>query len=207
MFPVVPPSGQMSTCSLHKKYSTLWQHKNVNIGWFSKNQRRDYIQYRWPWHSCYHRDKIYDCNGILLKTRSERYWSSFSRSPMFSRFSISFLMPLIQDCASSADSATRSRLPLRPRKTSVKHRSAGNSSAMLSSTSDWWPSRIASTSLTETGHKDGDRMENWALKKKQSVINHEARWATVWSPSGDHHKINNNEISKNSITLFWRRLR
>lgn len=91
---------------------------------------------------------------------SEGYWSSFSRSPMFSRFSISFLMPLIQDCASSADSATRSRLPLRPRKTSVKHRSAGNSSAMLSSTSDWCPSRIASRSLTETGHKDRHRMEN-----------------------------------------------
>lgn len=86
--------------------------------------------------------------------QSKRYWSNRSRSPMFSRFSISFLMPLIQDCASSADSATRSRLPLRPRKTSVKHRSAGNSSAMLSRTSDWWPSRIVSTSLTETAHKD-----------------------------------------------------
>lgn len=69
---------------------------------------------------------------------------------MFSRFSISFLMPLIQDCASSAVSATRSKLFLRPRKTNVKHRSAGNSSAMLRRTSDWWPSRIVSTSLTET---------------------------------------------------------
>lgn len=109
--------------------------------------------------------------GTWLKALSEGYWSSFSRSPMFSRFSISFLMPLIQDCASSADSATRSRLPLRPRKTSVKHRSAGNSSAMLSSTSDWWPSRIASTSLTETGRKGQHRMENWVIfSEKQSVM-------------------------------------
>lgn len=111
---------------------------------------------------CKPANHIEGIDGMLLKTLSERYWSSFSRSPMFSRFSISFLMPLIQDCASSADSATRSRLPLRPRKTSVKHRSAGNSSAMLSRTSDWWPSRIASTSLTETGHKDQHRMANRA---------------------------------------------
>jgi len=88
------------------------------------------------------------------QTLSERYWSSFSRSPMFSWFSISVLMPRIQDWASSADSATRSRLPRRPRKTSVKHRSAGNSSARLRSTSDWCPSRMASTSLTETGQED-----------------------------------------------------
>lgn len=99
--------------------------------------------------------------------QSERYWSSFSCSPMFSRFSISFLMPLIQDCASSADSATRSKLPLRPRKTSVKHRSAGNSSAMLMSTSDWWPSRIASTSLTETGHQVQNRIDVYFKYKSQ----------------------------------------
>ncbi|TNN36592.1 hypothetical protein EYF80_053249 [Liparis tanakae] len=90
------------------------------------------------------------------QTLSERYWSSFSRSPMFSWFSISFLMPRIQDWASSADSATRSRLPRRPRKTSVKHRSAGNSSARLRSTSDWCPSRTASTSLTETGERPAE---------------------------------------------------
>lgn len=108
-----------------------------------------------------------------LQTQSKRYWSNRSRSPMFSRFSISFLMPLIQACASSADSATRSRLPLRPRKTSVKHRLAGNSSAMLSRTSDWWPSRIVSTSLTETVHKD----KEW--KTEQNATNTSASKTTL----------------------------
>lgn len=113
----------------------------------------------------------------MTENTSQRYWSSFSRSPMFSRFSISFLMPLIQDCASSADSATRSRLPLRPRKTSVKHRSAGNSSAMLSSTSDWWPSRIASTSLTETGHK-GDT--GWKTDQNATFLSYTGKRDYLW---------------------------
>lgn len=89
----------------------------------------------------------------VREKESKGYWSSFSLCPMFSRVLMSLRIPLIQDCASSADSATRSKLPRRPRKTRVKQRSGGNSSAMLRRTSDWCPSRTASTSLTETKNK------------------------------------------------------
>lgn len=123
---------------------------------------------------------VFSTSGIGQKTLSEGYWSSFSLSPMFSRFSISFLMPLIQDCASSADSATRSRLPLRPRKTNVKHRSGGNSSAMLSSTSDWWPSRIASTSLTETGHKEGQQVFDMEPEQNSAFIRYHVIYIYIY---------------------------
>lgn len=87
-----------------------------------------------------------------IKSDSKGYWSSFSLCPMLSRLSMSLRIPFIHDCASCVDSATRSKLPRRPRNTRVKHRSGGNSSAMLSRTSDWCPSRTASTSPTETKH-------------------------------------------------------
>lgn len=69
---------------------------------------------------------------------------------MFCRFSISICIPWIQTWASSADEATRSKFPRRPRNTSVKQHSGGNSSGILRNTSDWWPSRTTSTSPTET---------------------------------------------------------
>ena len=142
----------------------------------------------------------------LFKMLNKGYWSSFSRSPMFSRFSISFFIPLIQVCASSADSATKSRLPLRPRKTNVKQRLAGNSSAMLSSTSDWWPSRTASTSLTETGHQErhsntrpmSNTWKQWKVQRIYSI----KRQVILWS-TGVNHKHRNKQ---KSITLLWGRL-
>lgn len=83
-------------------------------------------------------------------TAVKGYWSSLSFSSIVSALWISLRNPWIQAWASSGDSATRSRLPWRPWNTKVKQRSAGNSSAMLSRTSDWWPSRTASTSVIET---------------------------------------------------------
>lgn len=74
---------------------------------------------------------------------------------MFSIFSIRARRPWIHAWASSGVSATRSRLLRRPLNTRVKQQSAANSCARLCRTSDWCPSRTASTSLTETAKMSG----------------------------------------------------
>ena len=106
------------------------------------------------WHFVERRQEVSQCLSLntehsdLLQYKG--YWSSLSFSSMVWVLWISLRTPWIQAWASSGESATRSRLPWRPWNTKVKQRSAGNSSAMLSRTSDWWPSRTASSSLMET---------------------------------------------------------